>query len=206
MNTREKILKEALRLFAEKGYSDVFVGEIASAVGIKAPSLYKHFKSKQEIFDAIINMLKESYNAQANALSINGSDNRADADIYSSVSEEMLVEMTKNLFLYFLHDENVRLFRRLLTLEQYKNTELAKLYSKQYADDVIEYQSGLFSIMIDRGIFRCRNAKIMALQFYSPIYLLLTLCDIEPKREQEALEALNAHIKQFNELYRAEEK
>lgn len=46
MTTKEKILKQALCLFAEKGYNALYVGEIASAVGIKAPSLYKHFKSK----------------------------------------------------------------------------------------------------------------------------------------------------------------
>ena len=51
MSTGERIAYEALVLFSKKGYSDVYVAEIASAVGIKAPSLYKHFKSKQDIFD-----------------------------------------------------------------------------------------------------------------------------------------------------------
>ena len=54
MNTKERILDEALTLFSEKGYTNVFVGEIAERVGIKAPSLYKHYKNKQAIFDAII--------------------------------------------------------------------------------------------------------------------------------------------------------
>ena len=54
MTTKEKILNEALIQFSEKGYSDVFVGDIAKAVGIKAPSLYKHFKGKQEIFDSCV--------------------------------------------------------------------------------------------------------------------------------------------------------
>ena len=44
MSTKERILNEALRLFSEKGYSDVYVSDIAEAVGIKAPSLYKHYK------------------------------------------------------------------------------------------------------------------------------------------------------------------
>ncbi|MCI6007618.1 MAG: TetR family transcriptional regulator, partial [Ruminococcus sp.] len=39
MNTKQKILNEALTLFSEKGYSSVYVGDIADAVGIKAPSL-----------------------------------------------------------------------------------------------------------------------------------------------------------------------
>lgn len=65
MNTKERILDEALTLFAEKGYTAVYVGDIAAAVGIKAPSLYKHYKSKRDIFQAILDRMQESYNAQA---------------------------------------------------------------------------------------------------------------------------------------------
>lgn len=88
MSTKKKIIEEALLLFAEKGYSDVYVDDIAKAVAIKAPSLYKHFRSKQN------------------------------AGIYARISEESLVEIGKNLFLYFLHDDHMKLFRKLLTLEQ----------------------------------------------------------------------------------------
>lgn len=54
MRTKERILLEALRLFSKKGYDAVSVEQIADAVGIKAPSLYKHYKSKQDILDRII--------------------------------------------------------------------------------------------------------------------------------------------------------
>ena len=47
MNTREKILLEALRLFSQRGYDAVSVEQIAQAVGIRAPSLYKHYKGKR---------------------------------------------------------------------------------------------------------------------------------------------------------------
>lgn len=53
MDTKQRILDEALTLFSEKGYANVFVGDIAERVGIKAPSLYKHYKNKRAIFDAI---------------------------------------------------------------------------------------------------------------------------------------------------------
>ena len=47
MHTKQRILREALRLFSQKGYDAVSVEQNANAVGIKAPSLYKHYKSKQ---------------------------------------------------------------------------------------------------------------------------------------------------------------
>ena len=53
-DTKQRILEKSLELFSTKGYDAVSVGEIAKAVGIKAPSLYNHFPSKQAIFDAIV--------------------------------------------------------------------------------------------------------------------------------------------------------
>ena len=54
MTTRERIIEEALTLFAENGYDGTGVERIAERVGIKAPSLYKHFKGKEDILNAII--------------------------------------------------------------------------------------------------------------------------------------------------------
>ena len=54
MTTRDKILDEALALFAENGYDGTSVEEIAEKVGIKAPSLYNHFKGKEDILNALI--------------------------------------------------------------------------------------------------------------------------------------------------------
>ena len=47
-------MDKALELFSTQGYDAVSVGEIAKAVGIKAPSLYNHFSGKRAIFDAIM--------------------------------------------------------------------------------------------------------------------------------------------------------
>jgi AcrR family transcriptional regulator len=54
MSTKEKILDAALTLFAENGYDGTSVEQIANIVGIKAPSLYKHYKGKEDILNALI--------------------------------------------------------------------------------------------------------------------------------------------------------
>lgn len=206
MNTKQKIIEEALILFSEKGYSDTYVSDIASAVGIKAPSLYKHFKGKQEIFEAMLDELKDSYTEQASALSIDGNNEKADADIYSKINEDSLVEIGKGLFLYFLHDKRMKLFRKMLTIEQFKTPELSQLYTKQYFDEPLEYQSGIFALLIAQGVFRPNDPEIMATQFYSPIYTLLTVCDRHPNREKEAVKKIEKHIRQFNKMYLVEGK
>lgn len=200
-NTKQKILSEALTLFSEHGYNAVSVGQIAFAVGIKAPSLYKHYKSKQDIFLAILSEMKERYEKQVTLLNMDGSNPAADVSVFSDISEEMLIQMGTQLFLYFLHDEFVCRFRKMLTLEQYHSAELAALFSKQYVDDPLSYQGMLFGLLFSQGVFVEAPPDIMALHFYAPLYLLLSQCDRQPEREAESLKLLERHIRQFNHLY-----
>ena len=201
MNTKERILDEALTLFSEKGYANVFVGDIADRVGIKAPSLYKHYKSKRAIFDAIIDEMNRRFEEQAKSLQITGTDASADAGIYKEISEDRLLKTGRDLFLYFLHDDYTRKFRKMLTLEQFHDAELARIYSKLYVDDPLSYQGMLFGFMVTSGVLKTDNVQIMTLHFYAPIYYLLTICDREPGREPEALKLLDDHIRQFDRLY-----
>ena len=201
MTTKQKILKEALNLFAEKGYNAVYVGDIAEAVGIKAPSLYKHYKSKQDIFNAILEEMKKSYDEQALALNMDGNNAEADANIFSAASEDKLVQMGVHLFSYFLHDEYASKFRKILTVEQFRNIDLSMLYQRQYVDNPLSYQAAMFSLLSANNLLIEESADIMALHFYSPIYMLLTMCDRQPEREKEILQLIEQHIRQFNRLY-----
>lgn len=202
MKTKEKIVHAALTLFSEKGYDAVGVGEIAETVGIKAPSLYKHYKSKKDIFYAVLDEMARRYEQQTVSMRINGLEASADIDRFAAISEEQLIEIGRGLFLYFLQDEYTRKFRKMLTVEQYRNKELAALFTKQYTDDPLEYQGKLFGLLTQTGVCKPGDSNIMAIHFYAPIYLLLTLCDRQPEREREALEILEQHMKQFSRLYR----
>ena len=202
MDTKKKILDVALTLFSEKGYGNVYVGQIAEGVGIKAPSLYKHYKSKQDIFNAILKEMRERYNKKAADLNMNGADFSADSELYKKASEDDLVKMGMGLFAFFLHDEYECKFRKMLTIEQFSDKELAGLFSAQYFDDPLAYQSGLLQFLIMQGQMKAADADIMALQFFAPIYLLMTVCDRQPDREKECLEKLEKHIRQFSRMYK----
>ncbi len=201
MDTKKRILDEALTLFSEKGYANVFVGEIAERVGIKAPSLYKHYKNKRAIFDAIIDEMNQRFEEQAKAMNINGTDAAADSKIYMDMSEEHLLKLGREFFLYYLHDDYNKRFRKMLTIEQFQDKELADIYTKLYVDDPMTYQGMLLGMVAASGLLKTDNVAIMTLHFYAPIYYLLTICDRDPSREPKALETLDEHIKQFNRLY-----
>ncbi|MBO4389528.1 MAG: TetR/AcrR family transcriptional regulator [Lachnospiraceae bacterium] len=201
MDTKHRILEEALTLFSEKGYSNVFVNDIAERVGIKAPSLYKHYKNKQAIFDAIIAEMHQRFLDQAQVLNIQGNDPFRDAEIYSGFSEEQLIRLGTDLFLYYLHDDYIKKFRKMLTIEQFRDPSLGAAYSKLYVDDPLTYQGQLLAILVSAGVLHGESTETMALHFYSPLYLLLTICDRDPSREEEAIRILEGHIREFNRLY-----
>lgn len=201
MDTKQRILDEALTLFSEKGYANVFVGDIAERVGIKAPSLYKHYKNKRAIFDAIIDLMNSRFSEQAKALQISGTDAAVDSKIYQNMSEENLLKLGREFFLFYLHDDYNKRFRKMLTIEQFNSKELAGIYTKLYVDDPLSYQSMLLGMVAAAGMLHTDNVKIMTLHFYAPIYFLLTMCDRDPEREPEALKTLDEHIIQFNRHY-----
>ena len=202
MDTKKKILDVALTLFSEKGYGNVYVGQIAEGVGIKAPSLYKHYKSKRDIFEAILEEMRNRYDKEAAHLNITGNDFLIDSKLYNNISEDELVKMGIGLFSFFLHDEYECKFRKMLTIEQFSNKELAELFSQQYFNEPLKYQTGLLQLLIMQGHMKNEDANVMALQFFAPIYLLMTVCDREPQREAEALQILEKHIRQFNRMYK----
>ena len=200
-STKQRILAEALTLFSVKGYEPVTVAEIADAVGVKAPALYKHYKSKQDIWGAILNEMKASYDRQAAAMQMDGRDAGKDQSLYIGASEDITIERSMQLFLYFLHDDNERKFRKVLAIEQYNNKELAAIYANQYVDFPLSYQSALFGLMVSMGVTIPENPQIMAFQYYAPVYLYIRLCDCQPEREAEALQVLERHFRQFIRLY-----
>lgn len=205
-NTKQRILDEALQLFSIHGYESTSVADISQAVGIKAAALYKHYQNKQAIFDAILQELTARYERYAQSMRMNGVHADQDAGRFMELGEELLIHKAMGLFSYFLHDAYTHKFRKMLSMEQYRNPQLAALLTKQYADDPLSFQGAMFHLFTQAGFMIPEDPQIMALHFYAPIYMWLHICDSQPEREQEAMNMLKKHIVQFNRLYRTREE
>jgi AcrR family transcriptional regulator len=204
--TKERIMEEALRLFSQRGYDAVSVEQIALAVGIKAPSLYKHYKGKRAIFDAIFAEMQRRYDAEAAAMQLNLENAGADSPMFACMTAETLVEKVTALVTYSLRDEFVSRFRRLMTIEQFHSQELAALYTERYVMRMLHYHETLFRGLIQNGTLRSGDALAMAWQFTAPVFTLLGVCDRQPEQEDWAVEQLRTHILQFYTAYQVEEQ
>lgn len=201
MNTKEKIIDEALTLFSQRGYSGVSVKEIAGAVGIKDSSIYKHFSSKKDIFDTILTKMTGLMDNLADSLHIADAYKGDASPYFSSLTVDELVELSKKIFLFYLKDRFAARFRRMLTIEQYSNSEISSLYKKIFTSDSIDYQSVVFRQLIDCGAFNEADPEILAMSFYSPIFLLICRCDGDADREEEALALIERHVREFAKTY-----
>lgn len=202
MNTREKIVLEALRLFSQRGYDAVSVEQIAAAVGIKAPSLYKHYRSKRDIFDAIFAEAATRYEAFTDTISVHFQDSGQDAALFEAITAEDLVEKVRALVAYSLHDEFVSLFRRMMTVEQFRTPELSALYSRRYVEQIHAYHTGLFARMIAAGVLADEDPATLALLYDAPILVMLGECDRHPDKEPEAMRTLEAHVLLFYKTFK----
>lgn len=180
------------------------MGEIAKAVGIKAPSLYNHFPSKQAIFDAILETTSAHYQKDTAEIAVHVQDSQKDIPVFSHISEELLVEKVRQIFLYSLHDKTISQFRRMMTLEQFRSPQFAELLSKRYVDWMISYHAGIFRALVANGELRNEDPDTLAWMYVSPIIVLLSVCDRQPEREAESLAKLDAHVKLFFRTFNIE--
>ena len=203
MNTKEKILKEALTLFAEKGYSAVYVSDIADAVGIKAPSLYKHYKSKQEIFDSCVEVFSKRMEQVRTDLRL---PDTANAEVsYHTANMDMITSIAVNLFMFYLQDDVASKFRKMLMIERYHNPELNTLFDNLFIDGAVKHEEKIFSDLIESKIIKKENPHIIALRFYTPIFYLLQKYDMNPDMVEKAKQELTLMVQEFCNTYRAEE-
>ena len=194
-DTKQRILEKSLELFSAKGYDAVSVGEIAKAVGIKAPSLYNHFPSKQAIFDAIVESTAAHYEKDTGRIDIHVQNVKQDCPTFSHIPEQALADKVRQIFLYSLHDKQV---------SQFRSPELAALFSERYVDRMISYHAGIFRSLIAGGEIRDEDPDTLAWMYVSPVITLLSVCDRQPEREAESLEKLDAHVKLFFRTFNIE--
>ncbi|WP_297424150.1 TetR/AcrR family transcriptional regulator [Clostridium sp.] len=199
MTTREKIIYESLNLFSKKGFDAISVRDIAKAVGIRASSIYNHFKNKQDILDTIIERYSERVTKffrriESNSLSKLSSSN----DKANQASGEEFIKGSSEIFKFYLEDEYMIKLRRLLTIEQYSNLRLANLYNKIFINDVLDFQMKVFTELMNANIFVKRDPYTLALQFYSPVFLLFYKLENITNKERVSLEN---HISEFKNVY-----
>lgn len=191
-DTKENILMTSLHLFARDGYEAVSVSTISGELGMTKGALYKHYKNKRDIFDSIVERM---YKIDAErSVQYKVPDSLKNEGI--AISWDTVKQFTVAQYKFWTEDDFAQNFRKMLTLEQYRNEEMAKLYQSCIAAGPVAYMENIFSQMMADGNMKKADSKLLATEFFAPMYLLIGISDHSENKEQN-LELLNRHIERF---------
>lgn len=172
--SKENMILVALRLFAQKGYEATSIFDIAHELQITKGAIYKHFKNKQDILDAIISKMEENDQRFAeqfimpiHVLSLE------EKEAYQKVTIKQVIDFSLAMFTYWTEDEFASLFRKMLTIEQYHDEKMNLLYQNYLGDGPYQYILDIFKTM------ELKDYEEKALLFYGPMFSLYSLSDID---------------------------
>ena len=172
-DTKERILAAALEMFSENGYAGTNIRELTASLGLVKSSMYKHFKSKEEIWNTLLDELIAYYEARF------GSPERL-PPVPDSLEE--LVEMTMRMVQFTVRDEKIVKTRKMLMVEQFRDERARDLATKYFLSGLTEMFTQVFTGMMDKGCLRRDDPAMLAFAYTAPISSLIHLCDREPGR------------------------
>lgn len=194
-NTKERILEEALKLFAQSGYMGTSMNDIAAKLGVTKAALYKHYTSKQEILDNIVERMNQMDMERAKKYEMPEGNMEEVVDGYKSTALDKIKQFTKVQFLHWTEEEFPSCFRKMLTLEQYRDSEMANLYQNYLAEGPVAYIEAIFAGLTENK----KGARQLALNFYGPIFLLYSIYDGADDK-QRVVELVEQHVERFSKM------
>ena len=170
-NRKEEILIVALHLFARDGYEAVSVSQIAGELDMTKGALYRHYKSKRDIFDSIVKRMEQQDSEQARENEVPEESIEKTPEEYQNISFDDFVEYSKSMFEYWTEDDFASSFRKMLTIEQFRSEEMQNLYQQYLVSGLTEYVKDLFKNM------EIKNPEENAIKFYANMFFYYSVYD-----------------------------
>ena len=170
-STKEEIMTVALHLFAKNGYEAVSVSQIAGVLGMTKGALYRHYENKRDIFLHIVKRMEKQDSEQARQNEVPEESIEKMPEEYQNVSVEDFVGYSKSMFEYWTEDDFASSFRKMLTLEQFRNEEMQNLYQQYLVFGPAEYVKDLFKNM------EIKNPEEEAVKFYANMFFYYSVYD-----------------------------
>jgi AcrR family transcriptional regulator len=191
-DTKERILAAALEMFSQKGYAGTNIRELSASLGLVKSGVYKHYESKEAIWNALLDQMIAYY-----------AEHFGSAEHLPSVPDslEEFVQMTMHMVNITVHDEKIIMTRKVLTLEQYRDARACELATKHFLTGLTDMFTHVFTGMMDKGLLRKDDPKILAFAYTAPISALIHLCDREPEKTEGAIAQIEAFSRHFIATY-----
>lgn len=194
--TKGKILDAALESFAENGYKGTNLRDLASGMGLSKSALYKHYTSKEDIWNAVVDRMEayydECFGAPGNFRDIpNNSDE--------------LKKLTMKMLEFTVYDERIVMIRKLLLTEQFRDERIRCIATEHFNERLEALFTEIFRRMMENGVLSENDPSILAFSYTAPISTLVLLCDREPEKKKAVMEKTERFIEHFVNIYGKED-
>ena len=191
-DTKERILAAALEMFSQNGYAGTNIRELSASLGLVKSGVYKHYESKEAIWNALLDQMIAYYG-----------EHFGSPDHLPPVpdSPEELTRLTMHMVNITVHDEKIIMTRKVLTLEQFRDDRARDLATKHFLTGLTEMFTQIFTGMMEKGVLRKDDPKMLAFAYTAPISALIHLCDREPGKTEDALKQAEEFSRHFIRIY-----
>ena len=191
-DTKERILAAALEMFSQNGYAGTNIRELSASLGLVKSGVYKHYESKEAIWNALLDQMIAYYG-----------EHFGSPDHLPPVpdSPEELARLTMHMVNITVHDEKIIMTRKVLTLEQFRDDRAKDLATKHFLTGLTEMFTQIFTGMMEKGVLRKDDPKMLAFAYTAPISALIHLCDREPGKTEDALKQAEKFSRHFIRTY-----
>ena len=191
-DTKERILAAALEMFSQNGYAGTNIRELSESLGLVKSAMYRHFESKDAIWNTLLDELIAYYEARFGSM-----------EHLPSVPDslEELVTMTMRMVDFTIHDEKVVKSRKLLSIEQFRDERARDLATKYFLTGLKDMFTQIFAGMMEKGLLRQDDPAMLAFAYTAPISALIHLCDRAPEKTEEAMAQVEAFSRYFVRIH-----
>ena len=191
-DTKEKILMAALEMFSKYGYAGTNIRELSASLGLVKSGVYKHFESKEEIWNALLDQMIAYYGERFGS-----------ADHLPPVPDSLedLVQMTMRMVHFTVRDEKIVMTRKVLAIEQFRDERAKELATKHFLTGLTQMFTPVFQGMMEKNLLRADDPEMLAFAYTAPISALIHLCDRDPEKTGEAMARVEAFSRHFIRTY-----
>ena len=191
-DTKERILAAALEMFSQNGYAGTNIRELSESLGLVKSAMYRHFESKEAIWNTLLDELIAYYEARFGSM-------EHLPPVPDSLEE--LVTMTMRMVNFTIHDEKVVKSRKLLSIEQFRDERARDLATKYFLTGLADMFTQIFAGMMDKGLIRKEDPSMLAFAYTAPVSALIHLCDREPEKAEDAMTQVETFSRFFIRIH-----
>lgn len=191
MNRKEEIIFATLELASQKGLSNISMQQIADKVGIKKPSLYNHFKSKEEIIDTMYHYLRNKTKEKNSIITFDYG-----MFVQDKSAEEVLTQSVTN-YINMNQDKKMFMFYKIIYSERAINPTAAKILTEETNCMISATKNLFYALQVHKKIF-FDNVDMAAISFAMSVHAIIDYqLDCDNAGESSSKDMLKNYVKWF---------